>query len=132
MSERRVTEESRRATSSGAMVKERPFGIPVLRGWRRVLGTVAALLLVASVVQELLTPRKRRTWHGVVLGFVPYDLRPPTLRRVRETLWNPTSHRLFTSRVFGVGWTLNLHEVWVRLRAVARTAIPGDPAPSAA
>jgi hypothetical protein len=73
---------------------------------------------VASVVKELRTPKAQRTWHGVVLGFVPYDLRPPTPRRIKESVWNPASHSLFIPRVMGVGWNLNLHEVWVRLLAL--------------
>jgi hypothetical protein len=91
-------------------------------GWRRLLSTIASLLLVASVIKELRTPREQRTWHGMVLGFVPYDLRPPTLQRLRESVWNPASHQLFTSRVFGVGWSLNLHEVWFRLRSAISSA----------
>ena len=35
-------------------------------------------LLAASVVRELRMPKEQRTWHGVVFGKVPYDLRLPT------------------------------------------------------
>ena len=107
-----------------------PFDLRTLAGWRRLLGTVAGLLLVASVVQEVRTPREQRTWHGLLLGFVPYDLRPPTLRRLKDLLWNPASHRLFTGRVCGVGWSVNLHEAWLRLRAAAGGAAPAAATPS--
>lgn len=43
------------------------------------------------------------------VGVVPYDFRPPTLQRIRDAYWNPRSDRLFSDRVFGVGWAINLH-----------------------
>jgi hypothetical protein len=45
-----------------------------------------------------------------VLGVVPYDFRPPTWDRIRDAYWNPRSDRLFSDRVFGVGWAVNLHQ----------------------
>lgn len=71
---------------------------------------------------ELRTPKENRTWHGVVLGFVPYELRPPTLARFRERVWAPDDEHLIGPRVFGVGWTLNLG----RLYALAREAAAKD------
>jgi hypothetical protein len=64
---------------------------------------------VAAVVQEALKPREERTWRGRVLGVVPYDFSPPTWQRVRQAYWNPEEPRLFTDRVLGVGWAINLH-----------------------
>lgn len=46
--------------------------------------------------------------HGRLLGAVPYDFRPPTTRRVRDTWWNPNDDRIIQPQVFGVGWGLNL------------------------
>lgn len=73
-------------------------------------------LVGAAVLKELRLPEEERTWHGFVAGVVPYDFRPPTLDRLRETLWDPAGPAL-KPRVFGVGWSLNLG----RLVADART-----------
>ncbi len=84
----------------------RPFG-PV----GRAVTLVALGLLVAAVAQELAQPEDRRAWHGRVFGVVPYDLRLPTWSRIREAYWNPADPRLFTERVMGVGWSVNLYQV---------------------
>jgi hypothetical protein len=76
---------------------------------RRFVKGVAIGLLVAAVAQEALKPREQRTWRGRVLGVVPYDFSPPTWQRVRQAYWNPEDPRLFTDRVLGVGWAINLH-----------------------
>jgi hypothetical protein len=52
---------------------------------------------------------EERTWQGRVFGFVPYDFRPPTWDRLRDAYWNPEDDRLFTDRVFGVGWAVNFY-----------------------
>jgi Family of unknown function (DUF5808) len=75
---------------------------------RKVIRFVTMALMAAAVVKELRTPAAERTWHGVVAGFVPYDLRRPTLARIRERMWNPESGHLISPRAFGVGWTLNV------------------------
>ena len=76
---------------------------------RKRVGAVLALALVVSAVAtELRKPRGRRTLHGRTLGVVPYDFRRPTVARVKERWWNRRDRRLFTPRVFGVGWDLNL------------------------
>ena len=67
-------------------------------------------LVVAAVATELSKPEPDRTWEGRVLGVVPYDFRPPTWDRIRDAYWNPRSDRLFSDRVFGVGWAVNLHQ----------------------
>lgn len=77
------------------------------RRWiRQIPRVVSAGLVVAAVVKELRTPSQERTWHGVLAGFVPYDLRFPTVARLRERLWAPEG-KLITPHPFGVGWTLN-------------------------
>jgi len=76
---------------------------------RRVVKVMAIGLLVAAVVQEAAKPRAERTWHGRVFGVVPYDFSPPTWDRIRRAYWNPEDERLFTDRVLGVGWAINLH-----------------------
>src|SRR5262245_13300835 len=62
---------------------------PAARGRGLMKALWAALTLVA-VITELRKPKDERTWHGTVLGFVPYDLRfPPTWARFRASLWSP-------------------------------------------
>jgi len=80
-----------------------------LRRIRRLTRVVTLGLVVAAVATELAKPAPERTWHGRVLGAVPYDFRPPTWRKIREAYWNPESDHLFSDRVFGVGWAINLH-----------------------
>jgi hypothetical protein len=75
--------------------------------WRAaVLG-----LMGAAVVTELRKPQEERAWHGKVAGFVPYELRRPTLQRMRETYWAPSDEHIIKPTVWGVGWTLNLGRV---------------------
>jgi len=76
---------------------------------RGAIGAVVGIgLVVAAVGVELHKPRRKRTWHGEILGFVPYDFRKPTLARVKSRWWNKRDRRLFTPRTFGVGWDVNL------------------------
>ena len=76
---------------------------------RRLGRFVVVGLLVGAVIQELAKPAAERTWRGQVLGVVPYDLTPPTWERIRQAYWNPDDPRLFTDRVLGVGWAINLY-----------------------
>ncbi|CAN5154065.1 hypothetical protein BH24ACT19_BH24ACT19_19760 [soil metagenome] len=46
--------------------------------------------------------------HGKIFGLVPYDLRTPSLARLRRTLWNARERRFLVPIFFGVGWTVNL------------------------
>jgi hypothetical protein len=88
---------------------------------------VAIGLLVAAVAQEAAKPRAERTWHGRVLGVVPYDFSPPTWDRIRRAYWNPEDRRLFTDRVLGVGWAINLHRARVLLSGLfAKLVRPGE------
>lgn len=77
-------------------------------------------LTAAALVKELRTPTERRTWHGQVAGFVPYDFRVPSLKRVEQSYWNPDDSRLLTPTVFGVGWALNLGRLARLARSTAR------------
>ena len=83
-----------------------------LRNLARLTGL---LLLVASIVRELRLPKQERTWHGVVFGKVPYDLRPPTFDRLKAVIWNPQNAHVVVPTAFGVGWTLNLAALRTRL-----------------
>jgi hypothetical protein len=80
-----------------------------LRRARRLVRFAAFGLVVAAVATELSKPEPERTWQGRVFGYVPYDFRPPTWQRIRDAYWNPDSERLFSDRVFGVGWAVNLY-----------------------
>ena len=73
-------------------------------------------LVAAAVVKELRTPKSDRQWHGLLVGFVPYDFRPPTLDRLRASVWDPDSSQVVTPQVFGVGWSLNLGRLLRRRR----------------
>ncbi|MDQ6722314.1 MAG: hypothetical protein M3003_16190 [Candidatus Dormibacteraeota bacterium] len=99
-----------------------------LRGIRRLMRLTAVGLVVAAVATELAKPEAERTWHGRVLGVVPYDFRPPTWERFRSAYWNPASDSLFSDRVFGVGWAINLY----RAKGLLETAfgrLMGTPPP---
>jgi hypothetical protein len=74
------------------------------------LGAVAG-----AVYTELRKPPAERTWHGKLLGFVPYDFRMPTLDGLRQAYWNPRSPKLFTERPLGVGWAVNIPTALRRL-----------------
>jgi len=75
---------------------------------------ILLVLGVVAVVQELRKPPEERSWHGTVAGFVPYDLRKPTVDRVRETYWNPDGP-IISSKVWGVGWAVNAGAIKKRL-----------------
>src|SRR5438093_2270611 len=84
-------------------------------GLRDLASLIGLVLLIASIVRELRLPTGKRTWHGVVFGKVPYDLRPPTFDRLKAVIWNPQNARMVVPTAFGVGWTVNLAAVRARL-----------------
>jgi hypothetical protein len=84
---------------------------------RRFVKLVVIGLVVAAVIEQLRRDPNERTWEGTIAGFVPYDLRMPTLERARSRWWNNDDGRLFVPQVFGVGWTINL----ARLARLARS-----------
>jgi hypothetical protein len=45
---------------------------------------------------------------------IPYDWRRPTLARVEERWWNPSDRRLFTRKVLGWGFDINLARLFRR------------------
>jgi hypothetical protein len=68
-----------------------------------MFGAVAGAIYV-----ELRKPPEERTWHGRLLGVVPYDFRMPTIDALRQAYWNPRSPKLFSDRPLGVGWAVNI------------------------
>jgi hypothetical protein len=74
----------------------------------KLVRTFAWLALVAAIYQELRKPPEERSWQGKVAGVVPYDFRVPTLERFREAYWDPDTDRVFSEKVVGVGWAVNI------------------------
>src|SRR5213593_4457834 len=101
-----------------------------LRGVRSLLRLAVVGLVIAAVATELSKPEAERTWQGRVFGAVPYDFRPPTWERIRAAYRNPDSDRLFSDRVFGVGWAVNLHRAKTLLEGVF-AQLMGPPPPVA-
>ncbi len=110
----------------------------------KLVRTLAWVALVAALYQELKKQPEDRTWHGRVAGTVPYDFRVPTLEKFREAYWDPETDRVFSDRVIGVGWAVNVPvavrrisaivsqyaDASVKLRADARAKLRrGDDAP---
>jgi hypothetical protein len=81
--------------------------------------TLIWVTFFAAIYQELRKPDAERTWHGRVAGVVPYDFRVPTLERLRAAYWDPDSDVVFTDRVFGVGWAVNLPVAARKVAALA-------------
>jgi hypothetical protein len=73
-----------------------------------LLRTAALLAVIGALYKEMRKPPGERTWEGRLLGVVPYDFRLPTIERLRNAYWNPSSERIFTDRPLGVGWAVNV------------------------
>jgi hypothetical protein len=87
-------------------------------GLRGLANFIGLALTIASIVQELRKPPRRRTWHGDLFGRIPYDWRFPTLPRIRHAFWQPRSRHVLLPTVFGVGWSINIAAL---LRPFSRT-----------
>ena len=74
----------------------------------KLVRTLAWAAFFAAIYQELRKPPAERTWQGKVAGVVPYDFRVPTLERLREAYWAPERDQVFSEKVVGVGWAINL------------------------
>ena len=97
----------------------------MIRRIRRLVKLAGFAVFVAAIAQEMAKPEKERTWQGKVGGVVPYDFRPPTWERLMEAYWNPSDPRLFTDRVFGVGWAINLFRAKEYMRATYESLMGG-------
>jgi hypothetical protein len=87
-------------------------------GRRRRRGLFIGLVLWgAALLTELSKPAGDRTWEGRIAGLVPYDLRRPTVARLRARVWNPRDRRIVVPTAFGVGWTVNVGGLISRLRS---------------
>jgi hypothetical protein len=78
-------------------------------GW--LIRTAVIAAVAGAIYQEMRKPSAERTWHGRLLGFVPYDFRLPDLTRLRDSYWNTSSNRIFTDKPIGVGWSINIPAV---------------------
>ena len=79
-----------------------------MRDLMKMFQALAWAALVAAIYQELKKPPEERTWHGKVAGAIPYDFRAPTIDRIRAAYWDPESDRIFSDKVIGVGWAVNV------------------------
>ncbi|GHO83026.1 DUF5808 domain-containing protein [Dictyobacter formicarum] len=73
-----------------------------------LIGLTVSALFGMAIVEQLSRPAEERSWQGNVLG-IPYDLRFPTRERLRNTMWNSETSRIFVPRAFGLGWDINLY-----------------------
>jgi hypothetical protein len=83
---------------------------------RRIARLLGVAVLIGIIYKEARKGPEDERWHGKSLGFVPYDLRPPSLARIRETYWNPDDPILFPGRVAGIGWGINFAALANKLR----------------
>ena len=74
--------------------------------------TKAALILFAAATAVYAVGTRQS--HGRFMG-VPFDWRVPDFATVRKRVWNASDDRLFSPTIFGIGWTLNVHQALVRL-----------------
>ena len=87
-----------------------------------LLRTLVLLAVAGAIYRELRLPSKERTWHGRLLGIIPYDFRLPTPRRLRDSYFNTDTDRIFSPEPIGVGWAVNLAAVLKRLGVLSAPA----------
>jgi hypothetical protein len=95
-------------------------------GW--LIRTLTMAAIAGAIYKEMRLPAEERTWHGQLLGFVPYDFRLPTPRRMIDAFWNPRSPQLFQDQPFGVGWAVNVPAALRLLGRLRRRAQATRPA----
>jgi hypothetical protein len=82
--------------------------------------------VITAVTGELAKPAEQRTWNGKVWGFLPYDLRMPTVARAKQAFWSPDDP-ILVPRLFGVGWNVNVGAVVKRITdRAARSGAAAD------
>jgi hypothetical protein len=91
-------------------------------GW--LIRTLTLAAIAGAIYREMRLPAEERTWHGRLLGFVPYDFRLPTPRRVIDAFWDPKSKRLFNDQPFGVGWAVNVPAALALIGGLRQRATP--------
>lgn len=88
----------------------------------RLVQAAVITITLAAVCQELEKPEEERHWHGK-LGFIPYDLRLPTIERFRGSYWNAESSQIFTAEAWGIGWAINFHALLEKMRLIGESYI---------
>jgi len=58
-----------------------------------------------------MTVNTKQTRTKSFLG-IPFDFRKLSFSKAKSRYWNPRDVRLFTPRLYGAGWTLNIY--WLR------------------
>ena len=81
--------------------------------WR----TAIMIFVIVAAVHAYRTKQSQGRYYNV-----PFEFRIPTIERAKKRVWNPSDRRLFTPNIFGVGWTLNLHEAARRLNIIEEPA----------
>jgi hypothetical protein len=77
---------------------------------RTALGIGVTGLVGAAIVNQLRRPAGERTWQGTILG-IPYDFRRPTVEKLRNTVWNKDTSKIFVPHAFGIGWSINFYPI---------------------
>ncbi|MFH1650487.1 MAG: hypothetical protein ABID87_00060 [Chloroflexota bacterium] len=85
----------------------------------RLIQVTTVTLTMIAVLQELEKPEEARRWHGTIARYVPYDFRPPTLEKLRQSYWNADTFEVFTPPVFGVGWGINFFSLLEKFRILS-------------
>lgn len=85
-----------------------------------VVRNLALIAVGAAVYTELRKPPAERTWHGRLMGIVPYDFRLPSISQLRDAYWNPRSATIFSDRPLGVGWAVNVPALLQRMGVTTR------------
>ena len=75
------------------------------------------IFVIAAAVHAYRTKQSHGRYYNV-----PFEFRIPTIERAKNRVWNPNDRRLFNPNIFGVDWTLNLHEAARRLNIIEEPA----------
>ena len=87
---------------------------------RRTMSLWPTAVMIFTIVATVHAYRTKRS-HGRCYN-VPFEFSTPTIERAKNRVWNPNDRRLFNPNIFGVGWTLNLHEAARRLNIIEEPA----------
>lgn len=89
-------------------------------GW--LIRTLTMAAVAGAIYKELRLPPEERTWHGRLLGAVPYDFRIPTPAKVIGAWWNPKSKQIVGDTAFGVGWSVNVAALADRIGGLQKSS----------
>ena len=78
-----------------------------MRRIRRYIKLAGYACLAWALAIELRKDPADREWNGELAGVVPYDLRIPTIEKLRTTYWDTRNETIVRRKAFGVGWTVN-------------------------